>query len=187
MFALAILALVLWGCGDREVSPTAPFGGSLCDPAGKISDNDNGGEGSGEHGRGGEHGNEGGEGSEGSEGNEGGGEESATQYARTDTFDEVRAGARLIISYFEDAGEFRGTVENTTDRTLQQVRVEVHLSNGVELGPTTPTDMAPGETIEVVLSVSQKDRNFSTYGAHPEVGSSGQEDSATVVLGGGDC
>ncbi len=95
----------------------------------------------------------------------------------------MRAGARLIISYFEDAGEFRGTVENTTDRTLQQVRVEVHLSNGVELGPTTPTDMAPGETIEVALSVSENDRTFSTYGAHPEVGSSGLEDMAD----GGEC
>ncbi len=184
MFALTILALVLWGCSDREASPMAPFGGSLCDPAGKISDNDNGGEGSGEHGRGGEDGNEG---IESSEGREGGGEESATQYARADTFDEVRAGARLIISYYEDAGEFRGTVENTTDGTLQQVRVEVHLSNGVELGPTTPTDMAPGETIEVVLAVLENDRDFSTYGAHPEVGSSEQEDSATVVLDVGEC
>ena len=184
MFALVILALVLWGCSDREASPMAPFGGSLCDPAGKISDNDNGSEASGEHGRGGEHGSEGGEGREGSEG---GGEESATQYARTDTFDEVRAGARLIIAYYEDTGEFRGTVENTTDRTLQQVRVEVHLSNGVELGPTTPTDLVPGQTIEVVLSVLEKDRDFSTYGAHPEVGPSGQEDRATVVLDGGEC
>ena len=29
------------------------------------------------------------------------------------------------------------------------------------------TDMVSGETIEVVLSVLEKDRDFSTYGAHP--------------------
>ncbi len=31
MVALMILALVLWGCSDREASPMAPIGNSLCD------------------------------------------------------------------------------------------------------------------------------------------------------------
>jgi hypothetical protein len=62
-------------------------------------------------------------------------------------------------------------VENTTDIILKQVRVEVHLSNGVELGPTTPTDLNPGESIEISLTATNKD--FDGWTAHPEVGESG--------------
>ena len=51
----------------------------------------------------------------------------------------VRAGARLVLRYDAATQTFVGTVENTTSVTLSQVRVEVHLSNGVELGP----DYAP--------------------------------------------
>ena len=38
-------------------------------------------------------------------------------------------------------------MENTTNSILNRVRVEIHLSNGVELGPTTPVDMAPGQAV----------------------------------------
>ena len=117
---------------------------------------------SGEHGAGSESGGH-------SEG-PGEGEESATQYGLVDTYDQVRAGARLVISYDLGSNTFAGTVENTTGATLPQVRVEVHLSNGVELGPTTPVDLAPGETADVTLEASVKP--FETWSAHPEVGPS---------------
>ena len=45
-------------------------------------------------------------------------------------------------------------MENTTDSTLRRVRIEVHLSTGIELGPTTPMDMAPGQVIDVDLAAS---------------------------------
>ena len=95
------------------------------------------------------------------------GEESGTQYAPDETFDEVRAGARLVLSYDADANAFSGTVENTTGDTLRRVRVEVHLSNGVELGPTTPVDLAPGQTTEVTLPASNQP--YTSWSAHPEV------------------
>ena len=60
-----------------------------------------------------------------------GGEESGTQFALGDTFDEVRAGARLVLSYDSATNTFKGMVENTTTATLRRVRVEVHLSNGI--------------------------------------------------------
>lgn len=104
-----------------------------------------------------------------------GDEESNTQYGVNDTYDETRAGARLILAYDSSTNSFRGTVSNTTSSTLSQVRVEVHLSNGTELGPTTPVDLASGETIDVVLPSSEA--QFTTWGAHPEVGSSGAEGS----------
>ena len=97
-----------------------------------------------------------------------GGEESNTQYALSDMLDEVRAGVRLILSYDSTANAFNGTVENTTGATLRLVRVEVHLSNGIELGPTTPVDMAPGQVIEVALPGSSEP--FTSWSAHPEVG-----------------
>lgn len=119
-----------------------------------------------------------GESGEGSESGEGGGEEAATQYMQTDTADFVRNGARLVLSYDAATEMFTGTVENTTNATLSQVRVEVHLSNGVELGPTTPQDLAPGETIPVTLDATGQ--VFTTWGAHPEVGAQGGGNTVTA-------
>ena len=57
--------------------------------------------------------NSGSESGNGSESGEGG-EESGTQFALGDTFDEVRAGARLVLLYDSATNAFTGTVENTT-------------------------------------------------------------------------
>ncbi len=97
-----------------------------------------------------------------------GGEESGTQFALGDTFDEVRAGVRLVLSYDSAATAFKGTVANTTTATLRRVRVEVHLSNGIELGPTTPVDLAPGQVVEITLPAGIQP--FTSWSAHPEVG-----------------
>lgn len=115
-------------------------------------------EGAGEHG-GQEHGGEGGQQE---------GEESAEQLGKGDTYDHTRGGARLILAYSAEENAFMGTVENTTDGTLARVRVEVHLSNGVELGPTTPGDLEPGESRAIRLAASEE--GFETWSAHPEVG-----------------
>ena len=98
----------------------------------------------------------------------GSGEESGTRLTLTQTYDTVRGGARLILSYDQAAKAFIGTVENTTDATLDRVRVEVHLSNGVELGPTTPQDLAPGEQMAVRLDAAGQ--NFTGWTPHAEVG-----------------
>ena len=116
----------------------------------------NGGAGASEHGAGGES------------GGEGGSEESGASLTLDDTFDMVRNGARLILRYDRAASAFVGTVENTTNATLQQVRVEVHLSNGVELGPTPPQDLAPGQRIPVTLDATGQD--FTGWTPHAEVG-----------------
>ena len=132
-----------------------------------------------------ETGDEGGESGEGSHseggsesGSEGGGEEAATQYGLTDTYDMVRAGARLVLRYDAATETFSGTVTNTTSATLPNVRVEVHLSNGVELGPTQPVDLAPGASIAVTLDAAGQ--TFTAWGAHPEVGSQGMDDGGTI-------
>ena len=105
-----------------------------------------------------------------------GGEEgrAADILALDETLDAIRGGARLILNYDASSNSFRGTVENTTDGVLERVRVEVHLSNGTELGPTTPTNMAPGEVALIDLPAIPE--LFIGWTTHAEVGS-GEEGS----------
>ena len=86
-----------------------------------------------------------------------------------DTFDEVRSGVRLILSFDSASNAFVGTAENTTNGPLSQARVEVHLSNGTELSPTQRVDLAPGEVAP--LNLASTAAAFDTWTAHPEVGS----------------
>ena len=153
---------MLVGCaGDTGVGEGRESGGVTTSQ--EVSER-GGGEGSG-----GEH-SGGGEGSEGGGEGSGGGEEaSANMLAPDETFDMVRGGARLIMSYDAASNSFNGTVENTTNNILRQVRIEVHLSNGVELGPTTPIDMAPGEVRSVDLAATAAP--FTGWTPHAEVGS----------------
>ena len=113
-----------------------------------------------------------------------GGEEGGNALTLDETFDMVRAGARLILNYDAGSNSFVGTVENTTNATLTRVRIEVHLSNGIELGPTTPTDLAPGAEMSVVLPAS--DQPFDGWTPHAEVGASeGGEHGRSGENGGG--
>ena len=112
-------------------------------------------EGNGEHGRGGE-----------SAGDEG---DYANALAPEETFDMVQSGTRLILDYDAASNSFKGTVENTTEGVLERVRVEVHLSNGTELGPTTPAGMAPAELLRINLPATEE--SFTGWTAHVEVGS----------------
>ena len=181
---ISILSLsILAGCsgnGDATIEPVRSTGSGDSSGNAESGEHDEGsasgehdeGSASGEHDEGsasGEHdeGSASGEHNEGSESGEGD-EESSVQYALDDIYDEVRAGARLIVSYDRGSNTFTGTVENVTSGTLMRVRVEVHLSNGIELGPTTPVDLSPGEVAGVTLEASSKP--FATWSAHPEVG-----------------
>ena len=115
----------------------------------------------------------------------GAGEEGGAALALDETFDQVRKGARLIMSYDQAASALIGTVENTTNATLQQVRVEVHLSNGTELGPTPPMDLAAGKSMAVRLDATGE--SFTGWTPHAEVGpqsSGGGEGSGEHGAGG---
>ena len=101
-------------------------------------------------------------------------EESSVRYGLADTYDNVRNGARLIISYDAATDAFTGNVSNTTNGILTQVRVEVHLYDGTvtvdELGPTPNVDLMPGESHAITLPVGGQ--SFTEWVAHPEVGPS---------------
>ena len=98
------------------------------------------------------------------------GEESGPQIGLDGIHDEVRKGVRLILSFDSESSSFVGTVENVSEKTVPKVRVEVHLSNGKELGPTKPVDLAPGKKIEIKLSAVGQ--TFTWWKAHAEAGSS---------------
>ena len=166
--ALLSAALVI-GCTDN----TGPEGGRDAERAtvGQGVSEGGGGESGGEHG-----------GGEGSEGSGGGEEASANMLALDETFDMVRGGARLTLSYDAASNSFKGTVENTTNSVLTRVRIEVHLSNGTELGPTTPVNMAPGQVLAVNLPSTQAP--FTGWVAHAEVG--GGEGSGSGGESGGE-
>ena len=116
-----------------------------------------GGEGAGEHG------------ASAGEGGPGPGEESGATYTLDETFDTVRNGVRLVMNWDANAEAFVGVVENVTNATIPAVRVEVHLSNGVELGPTPRADLAPGETRAVELSAAGI-TGFDGWTPHAEMG-----------------
>lgn len=97
------------------------------------------------------------------------GEEDGTQLKITQSYNELRYGVRLILKYDQDKEAFIGTVENKSKKIAERTRVEVHLSNGTELGPTKPKNLKPGEKIQVKLSA--KGQKFNTWSTHAEVGS----------------
>ena len=96
--------------------------------------------------------------------------ESGTQYALADTARETRGGVELTVNYDSAGQVFSGTVSNTTAAAVTQVRVEIHLSNGVELGPTPRTDLAAGETQSIELDAGGQ--SFTWFTVHVEIGSS---------------
>ena len=144
--ALAVVTLLgLTSCAGTRDSEAAEG-----EPAAAL-EHDGGDEGRGE---GGEH-DEGGE-----------GEESGEYIARDESWDATRRGMRLQLSFDPAEDAFTGTVENTTQETICAVRVEVHLSGSIELGPTERTDLAPGESVAIELPAEGSD--FEVWTAHPE-------------------
>ena len=127
-----------------------------------------GAEGSGSEAPGGEGHGPNGEGSGGESGTSGSEEGSGAILASNETFDMVRDGARLILNYDAGTNAFVGSVENNTGNVLSQVRIEVHLSNGTELGPTTPVDMTPGQVLGINLPATEA--SFTGWIPHAEVG-----------------
>jgi len=167
VLAALLGAGVVLGCASDTGIAEGRDSGNRAVAAQEISER-GGGESGGEHGIGGEGAGTEGRGEQGS-GAGGSGEASGTNLAPDQTFDVVRGGARLILNYDAATNAFTGTVENTSGNVLGNVRVEVHLSNGAELGPTTPVDMAPGQVMDINLPSTQA--SFTGWVAHAEVGS----------------
>ena len=153
----------------RGMRVAAGLGNSARGPRAEQSESHERGEGVGEHGGAegrGERG-EGDGGEHGGRGEEGGGE-GAYVPKMTKQNKLFANGARLVLEFDPRTQVFVGSVTNTTIRTLPQVRVEVHLDNGTELGPTKRIDLGPGETVPVELGAFGN--VFGAWVSHPEAG-----------------
>ena len=95
--------------------------------------------------------------------------ESGMRWNPDETATDTRCGVDLVISYDASSRRFTGTVTNTTNATVTDVRVEIHLSNGTELGPTPRVALAAGAKQSVTLDAF--DQNFDWYSVHVEIGS----------------
>lgn len=105
------------------------------------------------------------------------GEEDGIAIAKSEKFTQTKNGVNLILAYNEKESAFMGSVENVTEKSLSKVRVEIHLSNGKELGPTTPVELAPGEIRKIKLNATGE--KFKSWNTHAEVGSSEGEHSSS--------
>ncbi len=96
------------------------------------------------------------------------GEEDGTQFSLNDTYNVTKHGVQLILKYDRSSNAFKGYMLNTTVKNIERARVEVHLSNGTELGPTKAITLAPKMKQEVVLKAT--DKPFKSWSTHAEVG-----------------
>ena len=158
IISLSLLLVFVYGCNknsnESEVVEASTLDHEQGDQAGQEQ---------GEHASESERGEHAGEGGESGES-----EEAGPRIAKDGTHDEVRKGVRLILAFDNESSSFIGTVENVTENTVSRVRIEVHLSNGTELGPTNPIDLAPGKKVDVGLSA--EGQLFDWWKAHAEAG-----------------
>lgn len=96
--------------------------------------------------------------------------ESGTRWNSSETATDSRRGVDLTISYNAANQRFDGSVTNTNASPVTDVRVEIHLSNGTELGPTPRVGLGASETKSVTLDASGQ--SFTWYSVHVELGSS---------------
>ena len=123
---------------------------------------------------GGSEGPEAGGGSEGPEGPEpGGGAESGDEASPpipiNQPFSGVFQNQQFDFAFDPLTSAFRGTVENVTSAFVCESRTEIHLGFGtavVELGPTIPENLSPGEIRKIVIWPDG--RLADTYTLHPE-------------------
>ncbi len=94
--------------------------------------------------------------------------ETGVQLGAEETYNAVSNGLRMVLAYDTTDGLFVGTAENVTGATIPSVRVEVHLSDGTELGPAELGDLRPGEAGSVFLSA--EGRSFTWWNAQAESG-----------------
>ena len=95
-------------------------------------------------------------------------EEGGMQYGLNDTYNVTKHGVKLVLKFDKKTNAFIGYMLNTTNKAIARARVEVHLSNGTELGPTKPLTLEPKAKKAVTLKTTTK--SFKSWSTHVEVG-----------------
>lgn len=86
----------------------------------------------------------------------------------TETFDAVKNGLRLLLAYNPESEQFEGNLINTTDEIIENARVEVQLSNGMEIGPTESLNLEAGQRVPIHLDAIGQ--IFEQWNTHTEIG-----------------
>lgn len=92
-------------------------------------------------------------------------------------------GIRTDMKYDQAKGRFYGIVENTTNKVINNILIELNLKHGtktvVELGPEPVGNLQPGQKANVELLVSEepeaKGVKFDAWEIHPEAEGQGTE------------
>jgi uncharacterized membrane protein len=95
-------------------------------------------------------------------------EEDGTQLQKNETYNVTKKGIQLVLKFDENSNAFKGYMQNKSNKVIERARVEIHLSNGKELGPTKPINLKPNQKQELTIKATQK--AFSTWITHAEVG-----------------
>ena len=90
------------------------------------------------------------------------------QHGLTDTAWETRGGINLVLCYDEGIEVFTGTLTNTMGVGVPSVEFRVHLSNGIELGPSSGASLAPGQVLAVMLNA--RGQRFTAWSVRLGVG-----------------
>ncbi len=98
------------------------------------------------------------------------------QLGINETYNDVRNGIRLILSYNHGSSSFVGTAENITEQILQSVSVRIILSSGSSLGPIFLTEVMSGDTR--TINLSDEHQMFNWWIAHISIGGKTNESSS---------
>ena len=97
------------------------------------------------------------------------GEEGGADYKINEIYNVTKKGIQLLLKYNKTTNEFKGFIQNKTSKSIERARVEIHLSNGIELGPTIPMTLKSRQKKEIIIKATEK--GFSSWSTHVEVGS----------------
>ncbi len=79
------------------------------------------------------------------------------QLLPTDVYDDTISGVHVMVKYMLDDKYFYGSLENVGDELVKGIKVGMHLSNGMDLGPTHGLDLVPGKAGSVVIDADIKE------------------------------
>lgn len=89
-------------------------------------------------------------------------DELGNQLKIDNTYEQEIDGLYVIISYHAPTSSFIGIIENTTNKIISTIKIEIYLSNAVELGPTRAENLQPGETKNIsLLAYNQEFKEWS--------------------------
>lgn len=90
------------------------------------------------------------------------------QLLKTDVYDDTISGVHVMVKYMLDDKYFYGSLENVGDEHVVGLKLGMHLSNGMDLGPSHGADLEPGKAGSVVIDADIKE--WEKWAVYVEIG-----------------